>query len=220
MPQPILLVTRPEAAARRFAAEVAGLGLPVVIAPLMRIVPVPHDSARLHAAPVIVLTSASAVPAAGPGAGRLALCVGEATAAEARRAGFAVQVGATSEASGLLPLIEASEIPPLHARGSHVAAVLPVEAMIVYDQQPVPLSDAGRAILAGYNPVILPLFSPRSARLASDACMDARAPLIPLAISVAAAREWQAGGAPIRVAARPDGPSMHALLVEILAEQK
>lgn len=213
MPPPVLLLTRPEAASRRFAVALADLGLSVVIAPLLRIEPVAHDGARLAAAPVVVLTSAAAVPAVGPGQGRLALCVGPGTAAAAAAAGFEVRVGATGEASGLLPLIAACAAPPLHARGRHVAAELPAEGVVVYDQVAAPLTDEARAVLAGRAPVLLPLFSPRSARLAAAACEGATAPLRPLAISEAAARAWGgAGAAAIPVAARPDGAAMEALV--------
>ena len=37
---PLLLLTRPEPASRRFAAQAAHLGLPVIVAPVLRIVAV------------------------------------------------------------------------------------------------------------------------------------------------------------------------------------
>ena len=46
-PVPTLLLTRPDGASRRFATGVADLGLAVVIAPVLRIVAVEHDAARL-----------------------------------------------------------------------------------------------------------------------------------------------------------------------------
>ncbi|MFO1164476.1 MAG: hypothetical protein U1E55_04795 [Paracoccus sp. (in: a-proteobacteria)] len=49
-PVPTLLLTRPDGASRRFATGVADLGLAVVIAPVLRIVAVEHDAARLAAA--------------------------------------------------------------------------------------------------------------------------------------------------------------------------
>ena len=51
-PAPTILLTRPEAAARRFADHLPGWT--VLVAPLMRIVPVAHDAARLSAAPGLV----------------------------------------------------------------------------------------------------------------------------------------------------------------------
>ncbi|AXC49154.1 uroporphyrinogen-III synthase [Paracoccus suum] len=210
--QPVLLLTRPAVAAARFAAEVASVlpDLPVVIAPLMRPVPVAHDSARLRTAPGLVLTSPEAVPACGPGHGRLALCVGEGTGAAARAAGFQVQIGTTGEASGLLPLIAASPVPLIHAHGRHVARVLPVPGMVVYEQQPQPLDPAARRLLAGPAPVLWPLFSPRSASLAAAAAEGARASLWVIAISSAAAAAWGAAGGtgtPL-VSDRPDAAGM------------
>lgn len=72
--------------------------------------------------------------------------------------------------------------------------------MVVYDQLSQPLSDAARQALAGMAPVILPLFSPRSARILSEQVTQARAPLWLVPISPAAAARWQAGQARMLVA--------------------
>ena len=72
--RPVLLLTRPPQDSRRFAAMLPDW--PAVISPILRIVAVDHDAAALRDAPGLVCTSAHAVPAAGPGRGRLALCVG------------------------------------------------------------------------------------------------------------------------------------------------
>ena len=45
--RPCLLLTRPQAASARFAAACADLPVRIVIAPLQRIVPVPHDPAPI-----------------------------------------------------------------------------------------------------------------------------------------------------------------------------
>ena len=52
--------------------------------------------------------------------------------------------------------------------------------MIVYDQQAVPLTNEAGALLAGTAPVILPLFSPRSARLVADAGPVSGGRILPL----------------------------------------
>lgn len=219
MTAPVLLLTRPEEASRRFAADCAGLPLRIVIAPLQRIEPVAHDSAVLARADGLVFTSPVAVPFAGPGCGRTAICVGPGTAAAAGAAGFAVQVSATGEAGGMLPLIAVHQGRLVHPHGSHLARELPVAGMVVYDQTAVPLSDEGRAALAGDSAVVLPLFSPRSARLAAEAAAGARAPLLPVAISAAAASAWGAlRPEPPRVAARPDGAAMLAAVAAAVAE--
>ena len=82
--QPVLLLTRPWADSQRFAAMLPEWR--AVISPILRIVAVEHDGAPLHDAPGLVFTSAHAVASAGPGRGRLALCVGGHTARVARAA--------------------------------------------------------------------------------------------------------------------------------------
>lgn len=210
MREPLILLTRPQAAAERFAARLPGAD--VVIAPLMRIVPVAHDTARLHAAGRLVLTSIHAVPAAGPGEGREAFCVGPATAAAARAAGFTVIEG-PGDAARLGPMLAGQE-GLLHPHGRHVTAGLPVEGMVVYDQIAEELSESGLAALRGGRPVLWPLFSPRSARLAARALAraGATAPVVPLAISAAAETAFGEWPAPIPVAATPDADGLLALI--------
>ena len=210
---PVLLLTRPEPASRRFAAEAAHLGLKTVIAPILRIAPVGHDAARLAQARGLVFTSAHAVPAAGPGRGRPAICVGPATAQAAREAGFQVTEG-PGDAARMMPLLDGLGDGWLHPHGAHVAKRLPVPGMVVYDQVPQPLGDPARQLLAGTGaaavivPVIVPLFSPRSARLLSAQLSalgeQARAPLWLVPISPAAALAWQAAQARMVVADEPD----------------
>lgn len=220
---PIILLTRPEAAARRFVAQLAeaGLAADCVIAPLMRIVPVAHDGARLHAARRLVLTSIHAVPAAGPGAGRQAFCVGPGTAQAARDAGFAVIEG-PGDAVRLAPML-ADEAGLLHPHGRHVTAGLPVPGMVVYDQVAQDLPPAGATVLRGPRPVLWPLFSPRSARLAARALAavaDSSAPVIPLAISAAAADDFAPWSTRIAVAATPDAAGMIMLIRDHLRQQR
>lgn len=179
-PRPTMLLTRPEADARRFAAMMPGW--PAVIAPIVEIVPVAHDAPALRDAAGLVFTSAHAVAAAGPGAGRPAICVGPRTARAARAAGFAVTMG-RGGAEALLGLIAAAGVPLIHAHGRHLAIALPVPGMVVYDQIPRPLDDAARVLLDGPDPVILPVFSARSAALLSQAVAGSAAPLWLAAIS-------------------------------------
>ena len=178
---PSLLLTRPEDASRRFAAGLAHLGLTVVISPVLRIVPVTHDAAALSAAAGLVFTSVHAVPAAGPGRGRPAICVGPATGQAARAAGFAVTEG-PGDAARMMPLLTGLGTGWIHPHGAHIAKELPVPGMVVYDQQPLPPSVQAEALLAGAGPVILPVFSPRSSRLVSDWARGASAPRRPASI--------------------------------------
>lgn len=211
--RPVVLVTRPQPAADRLAVRLRAEGLPVLVAPLMRIVPVAHDAAALARAPGLVFTSAHAVTSAGPGGGRPAICVGPATARAAEAAGFRVTTG-PGDAVGMLPLLEGLE-GWLHPHGAHVAATLPVPGMVVYDQQALPLPDAARALLDGVAPVIVPVFSPRSARLAAAATDGARAPLRVAAISAAAARAWGRPPTALAVAEIPEEPGVIAAIREL-----
>ena len=223
---PVLLLTRPEAEARRFAALVAARAGPVrpVIAPLMEIValgpPAPPEG-------VPVFTSAAAVPFAGPGGGAPAWCVGPRTADAARAAGWAPRTGG-GDADALVAAILASGDPGpfVHLRGAHargeVAARLRAAARgaaerVVYDQRALPLGAEAMAALAGTAPVVAPLFSPRSAALLVAAAGNRGRPPRVVAMSAAVAEVARAAGWPARVAARPDAEAMAAAVVECLA---
>ncbi|MCC6305931.1 MAG: uroporphyrinogen-III synthase [Rhodobacteraceae bacterium] len=230
-PAPVVLLTRPEAAARRFAAllrheagEVA-----ILIAPLLGIAAVPF-AAGLPARG-LVFTSAEGVlhfAAGDPRRDLSAWCVGAATAAAARGLGFAAEA-AGEDAEALVARLAARPpaTPLLHARGVHargaVAArltALGIETaeVVVYDQPALPLTAAARAAAGGAAPLVLPLFSPRTAALAGAALAGAAAPLRAGAISGATAAAWQdTAGRPAEIAARPDGAAMLALTRRLLA---
>lgn len=228
-----ILLTRPEAGARAFARALsaAGVTAPVTVAPLLAIVPLDPDGEPGATAPWpdagVIFTSAHAVAAhaALTPARPVAWCVGDATAAAARAAGYPAR-SAAGDAAALVRMILSAEGagrgPLVHARGREArggiaeklaAAGIPVREVVVYDQVARPLGVAGRALLSGAGAVVMPVFSPRSARLAGQAAADARAALHPVAISAAAARAWQGTGAPGHpplVADRPDAAAMVA----------
>jgi uroporphyrinogen-III synthase len=223
---PSLLLTRPDEASERLAVTVTqalGRPVPTVISPLIAITPLAPD---LPPAEAVILTSANAARAAaglGLPAGLPAWCVGEATAQAAAAAGLA-PVSADGDAAALVALIASRASPGtrlLHLRGEEsrgeVAARLtargfPTEERIVYRQTAQPLTAAAVALLAGAAPVVVPLFSPRTARLFAATGPHA-APLIPIAISAAAAARV-AGLGPVRIAPQPTGAAM---LAEITA---
>lgn len=217
MSAPVCLLTRPEAQSREFAERLRGMQ--VVISPIMRIVPMDFDRAVVDAAPGVVFTSANAVPMAGQGRGRPALCVGPATAQVAANAGWQAEAG-TGDAEGLIPMLTGHE-GWVHLHGRHVARSLPGLAHVaVYDQVACPLNDAARHVLTGDAPVILPLFSPRSARLLSDAVAGASAPLWTVAISDRANECFGAPAARRVVATGKDAESMwRAMMSLTVAEQ-
>ncbi|MCG6111436.1 MAG: uroporphyrinogen-III synthase [Paracoccus sp.] len=207
-PRPLLLLTRPRPDSERDAAR---LGHDALIAPVLRIVPVDHDGALLAQAQGLVFTSAHAVPSAGPGRGRPAICVGDRTAQAACDAGFAVTVG-QGTADSLAPLIAACPVPLVHAHGRHLAQRLPVPGVVVYDQQPLALTPLARAALMGARALVVPVWSPRSARLLSAMAAGARAPLRLVAVSPAADAAWTAPAALRIVADTPSGPAMDAAI--------
>lgn len=230
---PLLVLTRPRFQAERFAAEArARLGgdLAVLIAPLLEIVPL--EAGPLDAEPPagFILTSENAAIALPPAAlapGAQAWCVGAATAAAARAAGFAARA-ATGNADDLVALLLA-ERPAgrlVHLRGRHArgnvaarlhAAGLRAEERVVYDQAERPLAPAARRAIEGAGAVVLPLFSPRSARLAGAALAGCATPLHLACMSAAVAEAW-AGPAPaaLRVAPAPSAAEMLAAIAALI----
>lgn len=226
---PVLLMTRPQPAGRHFADTLApGLraGLTVCLSPLIGIAP-RRDPVEIGDARGLIFTSANGVRAAAGLIGGRDLpsyCVGDATAQAARAAGWdkAQATGADADALVAALLRDPPPGPLLHLRGAHArgdaagrlaAGGLPARAVTVYDQPALTLTDAARAHLAGRAPVLVPLFSPRSARLFA-AQHGGAAPLYLQAMSPAVAAELR--GLPaeaLEIAEAPTGAAMR-LLVE------
>jgi len=228
--KPILLLIRPEAQSRAFAEACHGAGFAgeIVISPILDIV------RRALAAPpmpgtTLIFTSANGVrQATGQAdlAGFRAVAVGDRTAQAAREAGLTC-TSAGGDVDSLLALLSGTRTPLLHLHGAHSTGDLAVrlraagcvaDEAVVYDQIARPLSDAARKRLGGEGAVIVPLFSPRSARLLGTACAEVTAPLYPIAISAAAAEGWTGPGQP-QVAAHPDGAQMLRAVLACLGEQ-
>lgn len=126
-----VLVTRAEPGAARTAAALKERGLIPVIAPMLTIRPSRQIELDLSGVQALAFTSANGVRAwAGVREERHlpALCVGDATAAAAREAGFADTLSAGGDVGDLIQLIRkrldkaAGRI--VHVRGSHVAGDL------------------------------------------------------------------------------------------------
>lgn len=227
---PTLLLTRPAPQSQRFAQQLrARLGdVAVVISPLMQTeFHRPALPARLFQA--VIFTSETGVEAALPFKHQLpsrAFCVGNRTAAAARAAGFAAE-SAAGEVEALAAKIRTSDIhgPLLHLRGADSAGDLPgalaksgieTVSVILYSQNPLALSDEAAALFQHDRPILIPIFSPRSARiLAQMLPTGAKAPLLIVAISKAAAMAAQALSPQLlTIAAHPDGENMLQAVAE------
>lgn len=234
-PLPVLL-TRPLAQSARFADWLQrrfGADVSVIISPIMRLEflePVlPEGDFR-----ILILTSETGVEAAirlrnaGKPIPQAALCVGDHTAAIARAAGFAAD-SAHGDAEALIAMVLAGDVqgPFLHLRGHEargdIAPRLSAKghqaaAVIVYEQIEEPLSGDAVALLGGSGPVIVPVFSPRSATLLAEQGPFA-APLWVVAISRAAAKAAAGLGAQrIVTADRPDGVAMLDAIATVISE--
>ena len=230
---PTVLLTRPAAQSASFAqslqAQVGGLRM--VVSPLMVTV---FHTVTLPKEPLqgVILTSQTGAEAAGRLRTQLpdlAYCVGDRTAQVAREAGFRVQ-SAQGDAEALLALILREKPQALiHLRGREArgdlaqrlsAAGVFTQERVVYAQDAQPLSDEAVAVLSGKAPVLVPLFSPRSAEILGAAWqgLATHAPLVVVAISQAVAEA--AAFCPTKpvIATHPDAPSMRdAVLAQLLA---
>ncbi len=222
MTDPILLLTRPEAAARRFLAELevaAGRHLQAVIAPLLRIDEMTPPRPATSPAGLILTSERGARGAARMGyVGLPAWCVGPRTAQAAKAAGLEPRAGGGTAETLLAAILAAPDTGPLlHLRGDHQRGELVARLRaagrrdcaeaLVYAQTARPLSDEGRALLDGTAPVVAPVFSPRSAALLAG-CAPVAAPLALVAISAAAARPLAPLKARVTQATRPEAIAM------------
>ncbi len=164
----------------------------------------------------IIFTSVHSVPYGI--AGLDCYVVGQATARAARAVGMNV-LGIAPDAQTLIReiLADGEPGPLLHLRGEHARgdiagsltrAGCPTDEAVVYLQVEQPISDQAKQALSGDSPVIVPLFSPRSAQLFL-AQSAGTAPIWAVAISEAAAQELRTPRiARLSVANTPDAKAM------------
>lgn len=172
--KPTLIITRPVPDGARFAGEVAAhIDVPTILSPLQEIVPLDTECD----AGGYLFTSSNGVAQAsrlGLSAGP-AWCVGDRTAQMARDAGFDAQ-SANGNAEDLIamvlnqrPAIALAHIRGRAARGDIAprlsAAGIHCDDVIAYDQRAIALTKEAKVAIEGVNPVIIPLFSPRTASL-------------------------------------------------------
>ena len=200
MTRPVILLTRPEASSRRMAAILAarfGDRVDLCLSPLMNIV-LDARLPYLDGIRTLIFTSANGVAAYMAAQGPKTLpcyTVGDATAHAAQEAGLrATSAGGDAEALIARIIADHAPGPMLHLRGAHArgdiaerlsAQGCPVSQAIVYHQYAQPLSDHAASLLQGDRPVILPLFSPRSATLLANATITAPVYVVAMSSNVA-----------------------------------
>jgi uroporphyrinogen-III synthase len=218
---PVVLMTRPPGQGAAFARALrARFGpLRIVHSPLIAPADLPVTLPAGHFAGCI-FTSQAAVGAAAraglpPGP---AFCVGARTAAAARAAGHDAEA-LGGDADGLVAALLARCLtgPLLHLHGRDTrgdvaarltAGGLTTVGVAVYAQEPRPLTPAARRLLNGAAPVILPLFSPRTAEILSAQARDVAAPLWIVAMSPAVDAAAQVPAVLRRIAAAPTAGAM------------
>ncbi|WP_421999339.1 uroporphyrinogen-III synthase [Roseovarius mucosus] len=230
-----ILITRPEPEASRMAAEVKALcgDVAVVVSPVMQIA---YGGALpdLTGDETLIFTSRHGVEGfCRLSARRDSRCyaVGDATAEAAEAQGLRA-ISAGGDAGALLARIAEDGAcgPFLHLRGAHVAADVAgalraaghaARDAVVYDQVEVALSAEARALLRGAEPVILPLMSPRTARIFLAQAEGVSAPLLIAAISRNAADALPEDvAACVRIAEMPDLPGVLAVVQDLLQMAK
>ncbi|WP_322893283.1 MULTISPECIES: uroporphyrinogen-III synthase [unclassified Yoonia] len=220
---PVLILTRPAPQAEAFATQIAARWagpVQVILSPLLRIAPVPVI-ADLSQVTGVIFTSAHGVAAAqytNLARGLPAWCVGDKTAQLAADAGFDAIAG-PGDAIRLVEKIMSRrpQGPMAHLRGNHtrggvaeklISAGIACIDVVAYDQLAQSLSDDALDALHGAAPVILPLFSPRTATiLAEQGPFTAAVQLIVISTAVqtaAAAMRVKS----VSVAATPDAEAM------------
>ncbi|PCH75331.1 MAG: uroporphyrinogen-III synthase [Rhodobacteraceae bacterium] len=224
-------MTRPEESAKRFVTRLPPelrARLNVVYSPLIGIEPLAHEVDFDHARGLIFTSSNGVSVAARLTAHRdlPCFCVGVATTHAAREAGWTAQnVG--NNAEDLIATLHKSrpDGPLLHLRGRHargnVAARLgvlglPTREQVIYDQPLLPFSQAAVQILNGPDPIIAPLFSPRTARQFANT-VTGNAPLYLAALSEAVAEPVRSlNYISLMVTPTPDATAMAGVMAQLV----
>lgn len=222
-PDLTLLMTRPRPASRRFVA-----GLPRVLRSRLRIfyaplIEIALTASRIDPGPArgLIFTSANGVECAArllPKRDLPCYCVGSATTQAARRAGWQANLSGATADELVRSLVQMRpDGPLLHICGAHTRgdvarrltrAGVSTEALTVYDQRLVPFADEAQRLLDATDPVIVPLFSPRTARHFAD-LFKGHAPVYAAALSDAVAAPLRGLGLrAIEMAPRPDSASL------------
>lgn len=206
-----LFILRPEPGAGRTAERARALGLEPRLQPLFAVRPVGWTAPDPAGFDGIVLTSANALRHGGDELGKLAAlpvhAVGEATAALARQAGFAI---ASVGGGGA----QAMELPAgkrlLHLAGCDHRPVPAAVTVIVYQAWPIePPPDLG-----GLGGAVAAVHSARAGRRLAELVAD-RSTIAIAAISAAAAAACGEGWQRVEAAAEPTDAALLALAREL-----
>ena len=221
MTKPILLMTRTRAGSDRF---VSGLdaermqGVNVLFRPLLEIIPT-ETRPEIAGYGGVIFSSSNGVAFAPEGAGRMAYCVGERTAQQAKARGWQVDLIAQDAQKLIEALIKAAPIGPLlHIAGAHrrgdiaqnlSAAGIPTEVHVAYTQPLLPLAEDAKKVLFGEVIVIVPLFSPRvAAQFGAQAVCGAHVRVLAMSQAVKDALEGTTCAGRVQIASDPTGEEM------------
>ena len=232
---PAILITRPDPSGATFADQVRariGCGVEIVVSPIMRI---DHCGSLpdMTAYKTLIFTSRNGVEAYLAQGGPCtipAYAVGDATAAAARQAGISV-TSCDGDATDLLARLRADNppVPCLHLRGAHVASNI-AEALtlagtethetVIYTQTDGQMTDRALSLLQSGQPVIVPLFSPRSAGLFFQQATS-KGPVLVAAISDNVKQAVPDGrAAMIETTEKPTADAMLEVIVTLLNDAK
>jgi len=229
--RPTVILTRPAEASARFAAQLrARFGdVAVLISPLMAPVlltpPLPaHWDGVIFTSETGVAGLARLTAQRGP-----AVCVGPRTAQAAQAQGWEAEpLGGDAERLLAALVARGTQGHWLHARGRDSAGDLAqrldaagwqVTPLLVYAQEEQHLTSEARLVLERAAPVVVAVFSPRSAAIFAAQAGRVAAPLQVAAISPAAAAPMQAlAPGRVELARTPDAPGMLDALGRILGK--
>lgn len=235
MTTPRALITRPRAEAEALAALLARQGIEAVLEPMIEIVERRAPPLDLVGVQAILCTSANGVRSlarASTERGVPVFAVGDATAREARAAGFGEVASAGGAVEDLARLVGRRLCPSdgrlLHAAGSEVAGDLAgllgaegfmVERVVLYEARAADaLTVATVRMIDGGEIALALFFSPRSAaifaRLAEAAGVGAGLAAT-TAISISPAADAPLGDLPFRQRVVAAAPTQAALLARI-----
>ena len=212
-----LVILRPQPGASATAAAARELGLEPVFVPLFSVEPVSWEAPHPAGFDVLLLTSANAVRHGGLELGKLrglpVYAVGEATAAEARDAGFSVAAIGEGGIDELLQRIDPG-LRLLHVGGEHrrepTAPRQSITHVPVYRSADLPMVDGIARISGAVVAVHSPRAAARLSELAAREGIDIGRTAV-AAISAESARDAGGGWQEVAVADRPADPALLAL---------